>query len=269
MRIGAKSARAFTLLEIMVAITLLAMVITAIYASWMGIIKAKTVSETVTTQSQRTRITMHTIQDALVCACMFNGNASSYSFVAGGTEEFCSLSFVARLPRSFPRSGKFGDLDVRRLTFTVESGKESGRQLVLRQNPLLMDPDKDEENFPLVLAKHVLEFKVEFTDPKSGDWTTDWPQTNQLPRKVRVQLALGGSDSFSTKPTDVLLGTVAIAAQPVRLEWQVPVNSQVGARPTNGPNQNLKGNPNNNNFNPPGASGGALQGGFQGGQLPR
>ena len=259
-----KSRAAFTLLEIMVAITLLSMVIFAIYASWMGIIKAKTVSETVTAQSQRTRITMHTLQDALVCACMFNGNPSYYSFVAGGTEEFCSLTFVARLPKSFPRSGKFGDLNVRRLTFTVESSRDSGRQLVLRQYPLLMDTDKDEENFPLVLAKHVQEFRVEFTDPKTGDWTTDWPTTNQLPKKVRVQLALGSGTGYSTEPTDVLVGTVAIAAQPVRLEWQVPANSQVGTRPTNGPNQGLKGGPNqgaNPGFNPPGASGGALPGG--------
>jgi prepilin-type N-terminal cleavage/methylation domain-containing protein len=262
------SRAAFTLLEIMVAITLLGMILFAIYASWMGIIKAKTVTETVTAQSQRTRITMHTLQDALVCACMFNANPQYYTFVAGGTEEFSSLSFTARLPKSFPRSGKFGDLDVRRLSFTIESSRDSGRQLVLRQSPILTDIDKDEDNFPLVLAKNVKEFKVEFTDPKSGDWISDWPATNQLPRKVRVQLALGNADSFSSQPSDVLVGTVAIAAQAVRVEWQLPLNSQAGARPTNGPNPGLKGGQNpgvNPGFNPPGASGGA----FQGGQLPR
>lgn len=263
MKLGSKPRGAFTLLEIMVAITLLGMVIFAIYASWMAILKAKTVSETVTAQSQRTRITMHTLQDALVCACMFNGNPQYYSFIAGGSADYASLSFVARLPKSFPRSGKFGDLDVRRLTFTVESSRDNGQQLVLRQNPLLMDTDTDEDNFPLVLAHHVEKFIVEFTDPKSGDWITEWPTTNQLPRKVRVQLALHNGDSYSSQPSDVLVGTVAIAAQAVRVEWQMPLNAQSDVRPTNGVNPGIKTGPNNTIV--PGASGGA----FQGGAMPR
>ena len=84
------------------------------------------------------------------------------------------LSFVARLSKSFPRSGKFGDLDVRRVTFSLEAGPEGARQLVLRQNPLILDPDKDEKQYPVVLAKNVKGLEMQFWDsnknPRSG-WT--------------------------------------------------------------------------------------------------
>ena len=55
--------RAFTLLEIMVALSLLGVIIVAIYSAWRAIIKGTTVAHEVSMASQRTRITMHTIED--------------------------------------------------------------------------------------------------------------------------------------------------------------------------------------------------------------
>jgi len=228
--------RAFTLLEIMVALSLLGVIIVAIYSAWRAIIKGTTVAHEVSMASQRTRITMHTIEDALLCACMYNANQNYYTFEAEGGDDLSSFSFVARLPKSFPRSGKFGDLDVRRLTFTIEPGKDSAKELVLRQNPILMDLDKDEQENPLVLAKGVDKFIVEYIDPKSGDWISDWTLTNQLPREVRIQLALGHEDRNITEPLEVMVGTVAIPAAPVRIEWQMPMTAVAGLgnNPTNG-----------------------------------
>ena len=69
-----------------------------------------------------------------------------YSFVVenGGTP---MLSFTARVPDDFPRNGKFGDFDVRRLTFSrrTRPDRTLENDLVLRQNPILMDMDADEQ----------------------------------------------------------------------------------------------------------------------------
>jgi hypothetical protein len=213
-------------------------------------LKGSKVAREVSTASQRTRITMRTLQDSLLCACMFNGNQSYYTFLADSEGDFSSFSFVARLPKSFPRSGKFGDLDVRRLSFTIENGQDSLHQLVLRQNPILMDVDKDEQEHPLVLARDVHTFIVEYIDPKTGDWVPEWTATNQLPREVRIQLALGRTEN-NNKPLEVMVGTVAMEVQPVRIEWQMPMNalSGLGNQGTNGGiNNNNSGiNKNNNN----------------------
>jgi len=105
--------------------------------------------------SQRMRISMGTLQDSLLSACMFSEKRPLLRFSRDSDGDFASLSFVARLPSSFLRSGKFGDLVMRRVSFTVENGPDSRKQLVLRQNPILMEPDKNEVENPLVLAKDV------------------------------------------------------------------------------------------------------------------
>src|SRR5579883_2314040 len=64
-----KVSNAFTLLEIMVAIALLSLVVVAIYASWNSILKGSRVALDAAAASQRTRITMRTLQDSLLCAC--------------------------------------------------------------------------------------------------------------------------------------------------------------------------------------------------------
>jgi len=215
-----KNTRAFTLLEIMVAIALLAMIVVAVYSSWYSILKGSRVALDAAAEAQRKRITMRALHDSLLCACMFSASPTNYAFLADSDSDFSSLSFVARLPKSFPRSGKFGDLSVRRLNFTVENGSGSSRQLVLRQRPLIMAFDADEQQFPLVLARDVTKFLVEYVDPKTGDWDTEWTSTNLLPKEVRITLGLGRLDQFSTHPQEDIINIVAIPSASVRPEWQ-------------------------------------------------
>jgi prepilin-type N-terminal cleavage/methylation domain-containing protein len=224
-------ANAFTLLEIMVSIALLAMIVAAIYSSWNSILKGSRVALDAAAAAQRTRITMRTLHDSLLCACMFNSNPTNYLFEGDSDSDDSTLSFVARLPRSFPRSGKFGDLAIRRLEFKVESGPDSKKQLVLRQRPIVTDFDKDEMQFPLVLARNVNKFLVEYIDPKTGDWIPEWDLTNQMPREVRLTVALGNLDQFSTKPQEAMVDVVALPCQTVRVEWELGGAGGAGRNP--------------------------------------
>ncbi len=192
--------------------------------------------------AQRSRIAMRTLQDSLSCACMYNQNARYYSFLADVDGDFASLSFVARLPKSFPHGGKFGDLEVRRVSFTVEDGPDSQKQLVVRQNPLLMEVDKDEQNHPLILARNVKHFDIRYPDPKTGDWVTEWDATNRLPPKVEIVLQLGQLDQFSTQPQEPLLAEAVVASQAVRIEWQM--GGGPAALPGNGTGTNFPGGKN-------------------------
>src|SRR5437016_12342166 len=141
---------AFTLIEILIAIGILGMVLAAIFSSWTAILRASKVGLDAAAAVQRARIVMRTLEDSLLCAQSFVGqNQRYYGFIAANGSE-ASLSFVTHLPESFPRNRKFGNLHVRRVTFSVESGPESSRQLVLRQSPLLMELDRDENEHPLV-----------------------------------------------------------------------------------------------------------------------
>ena len=121
---------------------------------------------------------------------------------------------------------------MRRLTFSVEPAPppDSGRQLVLRQYPLLMDPEnnpeaarsgliKDEQELPLVLAKNVVEFQVQCWDAQRQDWTDEWAQANVLPRLVMVSLKLA-DNAQSTRAQEEITSLVSLPATAVPPQWQ-------------------------------------------------
>ena len=180
--------RAFTLIEIMVAIAIFALLVAAVYSTWMVILKSSQVGQAAAARVQRERIAIRTLEDSLTCIQSFQASMGYYTFnVTNGDQP--ALSFVARVPDIFPRNGRF-DSNLRRLTFSVEPGADSERDLVLRQNPILMDMDADEQQIPLVLARNVKDFVIECWDTNALDWVDGWDSTNSLPPMVRVTLTL-------------------------------------------------------------------------------
>jgi hypothetical protein len=102
----------------LIAIGILALVITAIYSSWTAILRASKVGQDAAASVQRSRIVLRVLEDSLSSAQSFALNPAYYGFVAENGDD-ASLSFVARLSKSFPER-RFGDLDVRRVTFSVD-----------------------------------------------------------------------------------------------------------------------------------------------------
>jgi prepilin-type N-terminal cleavage/methylation domain-containing protein len=194
--------RGFTLIEIMVAIAVFMMVIAAIYSTWALVMRATKVGQDAAAQAQRQRIALRTIEDSLMCIQSFQASQKYYSFlVTSGREP--SLSFASRVPDIFPRNGKFGDFNLRRLTYSLEAGRDGEKNLVLRQNPILMDMDEDEQKAPLILARNVKTFLVECWDTNQLDWVTEWENTNAIPPMLRVGLVLGGNTAAGGAAPDI------------------------------------------------------------------
>ncbi len=218
--------RAFTLVEILVAMGILSLVLAAIYSSWTSILRASKVGTDAAAAVQRARMAARTIEESLGSTECFAQNQALYGFVAeNGSEAY--LSFVARLSKYFPRSGKFGDFDVRRVTFSLESAKDNTSQLVLRQQPILMEMDKDEQEHPLVLAKNAKEFLTEFWDSRLNDWIDEWRNTNQLPTLVRVTIQLA-DNPHSNMARETVTRIVSLPSIAVQAGWQTPM-SQTGS----------------------------------------
>jgi type II secretion system protein J len=182
--------RAFTLVEIMVAIAVFSIIIAAIYSTWILVLRSAKVGQEAAAQVQRQRIAVRTIEDSLSCIQSFQASMQYYSFIVQNGDQPV-LSFTSRLPDIFPRNGRFVGFNLRRLTFTVEPGADNEKNLVLRQNPILMDMDPEEQADPLVLARNVKDFVVECWDTNAMDWAEEWDDTNSIPTMVRVTLTLG------------------------------------------------------------------------------
>jgi general secretion pathway protein J len=230
-----RPAGAFTLVEILIAIGIFSLVLAAIFSSWTAILRSSKTALNVAASVQRSRISLRMLEDSLGSAQSFGANLPLYSFVAQNGDD-AALSFVARLSEQFPRSGKFGEFDVRRLTFTIESAPDSTRQLVLRQSPILMEPDEDEQKHPIVLAKNVKGFEMQFWDTQKNDWVDTWDnaKTNQLPKLVMFTLKVADSPTDRQAKEEItrIVSLPSVTVQPI---WQSP---------------RIQGQPNNPNLNP-------------------
>ncbi len=230
--LGAIRIRAFTLVEILVAMGILSVVMVSIYSTWTAILRASKVGLDAAASVQRTRIAVRNLEDSLVCIQSYAANQRYYGFIAENGSD-ATLSFVARLPKSFPRSGKFGDLDMRRVTFSLEESSSSrAKVLVMRQNPIMMEWDEDEKSHPMVLARFVKEFKMEFSDPRDGRWLEEWVETNALPKLVRITLEIADNEKTLHKPMEVVR-YINLPSSTVQRQWQSAVvpGQQVPGQP--------------------------------------
>jgi len=212
---------AFTLIEIMIALAIFAMVIVAIYSCFSAIVRSTSIAHAAAAEVQRERIAVRALEEALFSVQFFQENARYYSFEADTSGDFAALSLVSRLSASFPRSGNFEGQVLRRLTFSVESGAGAEKVFVLRQTPVLFEANVDEEENPLVLARDVREFAVEFWGQNSRDWEPEWLYTNQLPKMIRYTLSFGHGSQRAVAPGDGFANIITLRSVPIPSGMQV------------------------------------------------
>jgi len=248
----------FTLIEIMLALGIFTILIAALYSTWILVIRATIVGKKTAAQLQRERITMRAIEDSLTCIQSHQASINYYLFnIQNGDQPY--LSFTAYLPDDFPRSGEFQgwtpngqrqDYRLRRLTFSLQQEQNGDKDLILRQNPILMDLPPAEVNSPLVLAKNVSDFLIECWDTNAMQWDTEWDATNMLPPLVRVTIAFGGENSGGAQ---VITREISFPASTMPTAVQTPNNNGGSFMGGRGLFNNSQGN--NSGSGQPGGSG--------------
>ena len=240
-----RSARgaAFTLVELMLAMGIFAMILTAVYSSWTAVMRGVKAAQSAAAAVQRSRVAVRAIQDALLTAQVFNGAPQLYWFVAETKGEFASLDMVAHLPDTFPGSGLFHDQTLRHIRFSVEPDDSYGNQLVLRQWYLLA-PHTGLESKPytIILGRSVDLFELQFWDNDKRDWTKTWESTNQFPKLVQVAIGMGNPRYLPLDQREIITRIIAPAAMMVPREYQVP-GSPPGGLPPGGMMQPPPGQP--------------------------
>ncbi|MBM3877533.1 MAG: prepilin-type N-terminal cleavage/methylation domain-containing protein [Verrucomicrobia bacterium] len=233
MRARRTNTGAFTLVEVLLAIAILALIMTAIYASWTSILRGSKAGLDAAAQVQRERVARQTVETALSASLLFQENVRYYAFLADTTDErFAMLSFVAKLPDSFPGSGLFLNEPVRRVTFGVEPSGNGGGVLTLRQHSILATTNVADDAFRITLASNVLAFGLEFWETNLNDFSSEWIASNSLPKLVRVTIGFG--DASSGAAGHLVSSVVSLAAHAVPREVQIPNVPQGGGTPPGG-----------------------------------
>jgi prepilin-type N-terminal cleavage/methylation domain-containing protein len=224
--------RAFTLVEVLLATAILGLILTAIYAAWTSILRGSKAGLDAAAEVQRERVARQAVETALSSAVLFQENVRYYSFLADTTDErFALLSFVARLPDSFPGSGLFPNQPVRRVMFGVEDLAGGAGVLTLRQESVLAPTNSKVEPFRIVLASNVLAFGLEFWDTNLNDFASEWTSSNSLPKLVRATIGFGKPELAAAGHLQTAV--IALSASAVPREAQVP-NAPPGGFPPGG-----------------------------------
>jgi type II secretion system protein J len=244
--------RGFTLVEILIAMAILMVIISAIYSSWTAILRSSQAGLKAAAEVQRVRMTMKCLEESLASTVYFTENAAYYSFETDTASDFAYLSFVSRLQPTFPGSGLFPDQPMRRITFEVVPG-ENGNDLRMTQASLLQVLQQTEEAYPITLMTNVSHFTLEFWDDQNQDWAYEWLETNSVPQMIRFSVGFGKTGNSPYAQEDVQSKTVFIAGMAITKEYQMP-DATVGA-----------GRNNNRGRGGPGGGGGGGNTGGQGG----
>jgi type II secretory pathway pseudopilin PulG len=202
--------RAFTLVEIMVAIAVFMLIMGSIMACWKAIVSGAQTGEMAAAMAQRARTSMRAIEDSLNNLEITKANIKYDAFITDTSDpQFASLSFAARLPASFLGSDYFGDNVMRRVIFDVEKDAGDKLNLVMTQYPLFAVPNDQNPPKSIILARDVSAFVLEFWSPKDEDWLTEFTKTDEVPPMIRITLGTGHSAHDAKIPFEVISRIVA------------------------------------------------------------
>jgi type II secretory pathway pseudopilin PulG len=201
---------AFTILELMLALGIFAMVLTAIYATWIAILKGSRAGLRAAAEVQRARMTVRTLEDAFNGTEFFQANMKYYVFLADTSGDMAEVELAARLPESFPGVRRYEGNVVRRVKFYTAPGKDGMHDLMMSQWPIMSVQDSANPPYTITLARDVTHFQLAFYEPRKGEWLDEWKFTNQLPKMVQIALGLGKSTSGGNKPYEVVYSMIAL-----------------------------------------------------------
>ena len=204
------SGLAFTILELMLAIGIFALILTAIYTTWIAILKGSQAGLKAAAEVQRSRIAIRTLEDAFTSSEYFPANMKYYYFFADTSGDMATVSIAARLPEQFLGVGRYGDQVVRRVSFYTEPGKDGMNNLIMTQAPIMAVTNTGYEAYTVTLAKDVTLFQLAFFDAVKGEWLDEWKYTNQLPKMVQVALGLGKLGGNANQPYDLVYSLIAL-----------------------------------------------------------
>lgn len=232
--VGMKNQRAaFTLVEVMVTVAILAIVLAMVYSTFFSVLRVTKSGADAAEQVQRERIALKTIEDAFSGIVYYEQNQERYAFEADTTDfDYPALSFVSRVPPDFLGSKKFGAQRLRRIDFIVEDIEPHGRSLVMYQTPILQpveDADlNDRESW--VLGPGLDTFFVVFWSTINNEWISEWTETNSVPTRLKFEMSFKGDDGSSAEITDIHKREIMIFSGSITQAQQNPPLPSGGGR---------------------------------------
>jgi type II secretion system protein J len=211
----------FTLIEILIALAILALVLTSLFSAYNETLSASDLVETSKEVDQSARLTLAQMADDLKSLYYqeFKGDPkdSPYRFVGGGKEPEGEavevMTFASTGHLGFDPTGP--SMCINRITYLLKKAKEGDKyfQLIRQERPFADFAGQGEET-ELELADGVEELAVSYGDQEGGNLADAWDSASpehegQPPRLVQIRLRVAAGPSQGSRLFTVVVAPMA------------------------------------------------------------
>ena len=203
-----RSRRGFTLLEVVLAVTILGLVIGAITATWHAGLNGWKRSAGVSDNFQRERVVMGTLEDLTKSIVYAPSKDALYDInfehdqQTGDSVSFVTGSDLLLPPAEIMAAG------LRRVTIALQRDRSQRPYLGIANAPALQPDEGAPEAGWHVLSADVCGFGVRFRDPRDGSMVDKWDESNLLPGAIEYTVAFGANDGRT--PPVVITRTIEL-----------------------------------------------------------
>lgn len=221
-RLARSGARAITLLEVLVAVAILAMVSVLIYGAFDGMARAKTGVGRVNQRYREGRLALRRIASEVSSAFLSGHQPINLSlavrhtaFIGMNSSPADRLDFTSFSHRRVTADSHESDQNELSYFGSPDPSRSSKTDLARRESALI-DIDPGRGGQVLVLAEDIDLFDLQYLDPVSGMWTERWDSTQamdqfgRMPLQVKVTLVLRNGPGGANVP---LVARIPLAMQ--------------------------------------------------------
>ena len=232
---GWPEAGAFTLLELMIAVTILGVVMASVYATWSAALSGWKRSGTISAVFQRERVVMDTLTELASSLVYFKSDQDVYA-VQGQHDQFAgdAVSFATASDVLLPQA-ESSVAGMRRVTIALQTDEQGSPFLSIMNTPVLAPSEGASANQAHMLSAEVRGFQVRYRHPVDQTWQDKWDDARLVPAAMEFTVAFGGTDSRTppvivTRAVDIPIVQFALATQGEQLNQQ-PTTNQIGQQP--------------------------------------
>ncbi len=195
------SRSAFTLLEIMLAVTILGLLVIAVSSTWSAGLRGWKRSNTLAETWQRERILSESIAELAQAAVYFPDRRRLYAFrlehdsVRGDSISFVTASDALLPPSEAMLAG------LRRVTLYLDQDADGQPCLMIQNAPALQEEEVAAPKTGYALARGVTGFAVRLRDIRTEAWKEKWEETDTMPSGLEFRLTLAPLDGTGPEMT--------------------------------------------------------------------
>ena len=182
----------FTLVEVLLAVTILSLVMVGVYGIWSASLKAWKRGGEATEVFQRQRVVMETLTQLAQSAVYFASAPNLYAVIGVKNPGLGdSVSFVTASDGFLPPS-EANDVGMRRVIISLEQDEYRRTYLAIVNQPALgVKDDSKQELQAHVISMDVSGFFVRYLDPRDGAWYDKWENANAIPAAMEFTVVFG------------------------------------------------------------------------------